>query len=467
MLAYALGHRKERFGTVAARMRPQIIAIGLLLGLSGCATDSSPIGEAGPSLYGQLSVAIVEAKDPGGKFNAGVFDDMTKLLVANFGTVTMAKSLEEAKAGKADLIAVLSVDSDPSTNIFAGARVDVHARFLTADNTVLEELHAYGSQMPRPFLMPYEVNEASRQDARQEMQKALLASGKLAEFAKAKSSGLLAGSKPAAFKTPAPGLIRSDVDMPTYRVHENPNNYAVVVGIEKYADLPDAEFALRDADAVRQHLLAMGYPSRNVIYLTGQNATRASIHKYLREWLPRNVRSDSRVFFYYSGHGAPDPKTGEAYLVPWDGDPRFLETTAYPVRDLYGALDKLPARDVIVALDACFSGAGGRSVLAKGARPMGIAVSPGVLPHGKLVLFGAASGDEITSTLDDQGHGIFTYYFLKGLSGSAKTPSGAITLKGLFDYLKPLVQDAARRQNRDQTPVLHGLQQDRVLVRLE
>jgi hypothetical protein len=452
---------------VAVRSRSQIIAIGLLFGLAGCATDSSPVGEARPSPYGQLSVAVVEGKDLGGKFNAGVFDDMTKLLVANFGTVMMAKTVEEATAAKPDLIAVLSVDSDVATHIFANGRVDVHARFLTPDNQIFEELHAHGTQRARPFLQPYEINEASRSKAREQMQAALANSVKLAEFAKAKSSGLLAGSKPATLKTPAPGLMRSDVDTPTYRVLENPNNYAVVVGIEKYADLPDAEFALRDADAVRRHLLAMGYPSRNVIYLTGQNATRASIHKYLREWLPRNVRSDSRVFFYYSGHGAPDPKTGEAYLVPWDGDPRFLETTAYPVRDLYGALDKLPAGDVIVALDACFSGAGGRSVLAKGARPMGITVSPEALPHGKLVLFGAASGDEITSTLDDQGHGIFTYYFLKGLSGSAKTPSGAVTLKGLFDYLKPLVQDAARRQNRDQTPVLYGPQQDRVLVRLE
>jgi hypothetical protein len=53
------------------------------------------------------------------------------------------------------------------------------------------------------------------------------------------------------------------------------------------------------------------------------------------------------------------------------------------------------------------------------------------------------------------------------LSGAAKNASGAVTLKGLFEYVKPLVQDAARRQNRDQTPVLYGLQQDHPIIRFD
>lgn len=262
-------------------------------------------------------------------------------------------------------------------------------------------------------------------------------------------------------------ILHSDIDTPTYKIKEIPDNFAVVIGIEKYSALPDAEFAARDAEAVRNHLIALGYPKRNVIFLTGQNATRVGMQKYLDEWLPRNVKPGSTVFFYYSGHGAPDTKTGEAYLVPWDGDAKFLESTAYPLKQLYGALNKLPAKEVIVALDSCFSGAGGRSVLAKGARPLVITTDTGIFPTGKMILFGAASGDEITSSLEDQGHGMFTYYFLKGLSGAAKNNSGAVTVKGLYDYLKPMVQDEARRQNREQTPVLQGTHQDQVIIRFD
>jgi len=77
-------------------------------------------------------------------------------------------------------------------------------------------------------------------------------------------------------------------------------------------------------------------------------------------WLANNVESDSRVFIYYSGHGAPDPRTGDAYLVPYDGDPSFIENTGYSLKKLYDTLGKLPSKEIVVILDSCFSGAGGR-----------------------------------------------------------------------------------------------------------
>jgi len=268
------------------------------------------------------------------------------------------------------------------------------------------------------------------------------------------------------FPAPAPAL--SSVDSPSYRLSVRSNDFAVVVGIEKYSnDLPDAQFAEHDAAAVKSNLLALGYPERNIKFLTGQRATLSGLASYVEDWLPRNVKADSKVFFYFSGHGAPDPDSGQAYLVPWDGNPSYLATTAYPLKKLYAKLGALKAKQVIVALDSCFSGAGGRSVLAKGTRPLVNKVDMDVAADGKLILFAASSAKETTSTLDDQGHGIFTYYFLKGLGGEAKDDSGVISAQGLYDYLKPKVQDAASRQNRDQTPVLEGAAQDSELVRFK
>ena len=259
----------------------------------------------------------------------------------------------------------------------------------------------------------------------------------------------------------APSIV-SDVDKPLYHRPERPSDFAVVIGIGKYSDLPEAEFAVRDAEAVREHLLAIGFPVRNVVFLTGEKAGYKGIEKFVETWLPNSVDEGSRVFFYFSGHGAPDPRTGQAYLLPYDGDPGFLDNTGYPLQRLYDKLGALKAKEVVVAMDACFSGAGGRSVLAKGARPLVTQAQAANLPE-NLTVFAAASGDQITSTLEDQGHGTFTYYFLKGLSGEAKDASGAVTAKSLYGYLKPKVQDAARRQNRSQEPVLRG--GDRELVR--
>ena len=129
---------------------------------------------------------------------------------------------------------------------------------------------------------------------------------------------------------PAPKTeLISDVDKPKYKNAESAGNFAVVVGIEKYNSLPEAQFAERDALAVREHLLALGYPQRNIILLSGAQATKTGLVKNIETWLPRNVTEQSTVFFYYSGHGAPEVTGGQAYLVPVDGDPEYLEDTGY------------------------------------------------------------------------------------------------------------------------------------------
>jgi hypothetical protein len=252
---------------------------------------------------------------------------------------------------------------------------------------------------------------------------------------------------------PVPGAdesITSDIDAPRTRGQERPDDFALVIGIQEYQSLPKADYGARDARTARRQFEALGIPARNIVVLEGAAATGNKLKSYLEEWLPRNVKETSTLWVYYSGHGAPDPQTGEAFLVPLDGDPQFLRSTAFPLKQLYLDLAKTKAKHVVVALDACFSGAGGRSVLAKGARPLVTKVEQGVIPEGKLTVFAAASGEQITGTLEDQGHGMFTYFFFKGLS------KGNDSAKALFDYLSPKVQDEARRQNREQTPILLG-----------
>lgn len=262
--------------------------------------------------------------------------------------------------------------------------------------------------------------------------------------------GMSSDPSPSATALPAPAPSASDVDYPKKIGAERPDDFALVIGIEDYQSLPKADFGARDAQTVRKHFEALGVPARNIISLEGSQATGSKLKNYLQQWLPRNVKAESTVFVYYSGHGAPDPESGDAYLVPWDADPMFLTTSAYPLKQFYAELSKLKAKRVVVALDACFSGSGGRSVLAKGARPLVAKVDESVPSSTNLTVLAAASGAEITGSLDEQAHGIFTYHFLKALSGGAKTP------RALYNYLKPRVQDDARRQNREQSPTLAG-----------
>ncbi len=300
---------------------------------------------------------------------------------------------------------------------------------------------------PEPFVRQAAIILAAQREE---------AARKKREQRRAQAARVMAPAPPAPrAQLPAPS---SDVDAPALpQASERIDDFALIVGIEDYRRVPKAKYAERDAHTVKRYVARLGVPEENIILLTGKDATLTGIRKYLEEWLPRNVTPQSRVYVYYSGHGAPDPERGTAYLLPWDGDPSFLKTTGYPLGKLYSSLRMLKAKEILVMLDACFSGAGGRSVIADGTRPLVTIVDTKVPAGGKVSVLSAASGSEVAGSLNEQGHGMFTYYMLKGLSGAADGDGdGRVSLKELHAYTKKHVQRAARRQNREQTPTLSG-----------
>lgn len=237
---------------------------------------------------------------------------------------------------------------------------------------------------------------------------------------------------------------------------QRPDDFALVVGIEDYRGLPKADYAENDALTMKTYLRALGVPAQNIITLTGEKADRSDIAKYLEEWLPANVKPDSRVYFYYSGHGAPDPATGAAYLVPYDGDASFLKSTAYPLSKLYADLGALPNKETVVMLDSCFSGTGGRSVLASGVRPL-VLLEDTTQPPEKASVLAASGAREIAGGLDLRRHGLFTYFLLRGMAGEADAAhAGHVTLGDLDKYVAGRVAETAHRANRDQHPRLLG-----------
>jgi hypothetical protein len=262
-----------------------------------------------------------------------------------------------------------------------------------------------------------------------------------------------AASAAVAASTAADGARPVLVDAPSYKVGERPDDFALVVGIEKYMDAPAAPFAEADAQAVRRHLVALGWPARNVLALSGERAGRAGLEKYLEHWLPNNVGDNARIFFYFAGDGASDPKNGAAYLLPWDGDPAMLETTGYPLARLFEKLQALKARSVVAVVDAGFAAAGPRTAAAPKA-DAAAKLDFGARELGDVAALLATSDGEAAGTLTEPGHGALTYFLLRGLNGEAAAPSGAVTLKGLFEYARKSVAADAAAAGRRQTPQL-------------
>src|SRR3990172_6657876 len=236
-------------------------------------------------------------------------------------------------------------------------------------------------------------------------------------------------------------------EIPDFKAKARPDDLAVVIGIENYRGLPKSDFSKSDAGLMKDYLKAMGFPERNIAFLTDEKASLSDIKKTMELWLPNKVKKESMVLIYYSGHGAPEPASGDAYIVPYDGDPNYLSVTGYPIKIMYERLGKLPAAEVVVLLDSCFSGSGGRSLLAKGARPLVMVAEPSALATNIAVL-SATQGSQISTSSPEKGHGVFTYYFLKAVRDGRKT------IGDIYEYIKPLIEDEAKAMNVQQSPSL-------------
>jgi len=249
---------------------------------------------------------------------------------------------------------------------------------------------------------------------------------------------------------PAKSASLSEVSLaPNFKIQENDLNIAVVIGIENYPEIPRSDYSVSDAILVVDYLKALGFAERNIYRLTNEKATYSAIKKTLESWLPNRMRAGARVIVYFSGHGAPEPKSGDAFLVPYDGDPNYLSDTGYPLRRLYDKLGELKAKEVIVLLDSCFSGAGGRSVLAKGARPLVMTTSVTSSLRANIAILTAAQGNQISTSLPDKKHGAFTYFFLKAINEGKKS------LPDIYGYMKLPVEDEARKLNIEQSPSIY------------
>ncbi len=244
-----------------------------------------------------------------------------------------------------------------------------------------------------------------------------------------------------------------------------PDDIAVIIGNADYQrqgqDIPNVVPAYADAESFKRYaLIALGIREGNIIYL--RDATGAQLERVfgserthkgqLFDWIRPNR---SRVWVYYSGHGAPAGSRGAAYLVPVDADGSRIEINGYPLDVLYRNLARLPARSVTVVLEACFSGGSEAGSLMAAAS--GIYLKPTVprVPA-RLTVISAGAADQIASWEKDWSNSLFTKYFLTGMSGEAdKDPygdgDGKVEWKELGAFLKDTLTYYARRYyGRDQ-----------------
>lgn len=246
-----------------------------------------------------------------------------------------------------------------------------------------------------------------------------------------------------------------DINIPISEIKRN-NTYALIVGNEDYTKFQNdlnsevnVDYAKRDAEVFAQYAeKTLGIPKGNITLLTDAISSQMNREIEKLSKLAKYSEGEASIIFYFAGHGFPDERTKEAYIMPVDISGVYVQD-GIKLADLYSKLTTFPSKKVIVILDACFSG-GGRNQGLLAARGVAIKPKPNNI-SGNLVVFSSSSGEQSSLPYHNKQHGMFTYFFLKKL----KETQGEVSLEELKDYVTKEVQiNALKMNNKEQNPNL-------------
>jgi len=272
----------------------------------------------------------------------------------------------------------------------------------------------------------------------------------IASITKPKETPADSETKPAAKKSPQ---IESDVDkdIPKTKV-TNGNMLALIIANENYDKVSQVSSAEHDGEIFARYCReTLGIPANQVLeyhdatlgnFLSAMNQLKNSVNA---------LGPNTEVIVYYAGHGVPDEKSKEAYLLPADADPMVV-ASAFPLSKFYQELGEMGAENVYVFIDACFSGANrGEGMLAE-TRSV-VYKAKATDPKGNMFVLSAANGNETALPWKEKNHGLFTYYLLKKL----KNTKGNATLQEIADYVTSEVKKTATLQfNKVQSPSMNA-----------
>ena len=251
-----------------------------------------------------------------------------------------------------------------------------------------------------------------------------------------------------------------DIELPT-TTEKKENAIAVVIGNTDYKKgTGKVKYAIHDARTFKKYLIHIfGFLEENIIYkenatlsdfytLFGspQNPSSGKLYKLVKE-------NETEVFIFYAGHGAP--KNKENYFIPVDADIKSPEVSGYSLSTFQKNISLIPAKYINIILDACFSGS---NITEATEGISGFKTVPVSLEYSQNVsVFASSTGEQVSTWYDEKQHGLFTYYFLKGI----QTKDADINKNGEISYqeLKQYLTDPDKipfkaniLHNQEQTP---------------
>ncbi len=259
--------------------------------------------------------------------------------------------------------------------------------------------------------------------------------------------------------------------------------YALVVGVDKYADTQITTLggASNDARSLRDALVEhAGFPADQVILLsTDQPAerqpTRGNILRRLSNLASEGaVPKDGLLLFFFAGHGME--RGGQAFLLPSDAqvsdDVTLLEQTAVNVLQVKDWVRKSGVRQVLMILDACRNDPAGR---AEADNPLTESYTRGFNFDRRnreieafVTLYATAIGKRAYEYREKK-QGYFTWALVEGLRGAAANDKGEVTLDGLVKHLeervpKQVALDLGKGKVQKPFAVVEGYKADELVL---
>jgi hypothetical protein len=248
------------------------------------------------------------------------------------------------------------------------------------------------------------------------------------------------------------GAGLDDVDrIPAPRsAFQQPGTHLIAIGISN--DPPHRtklrKYASMDAQRIADYFQAIGgVPASNVMLLQDLQAHRAAVDAAFTKWLPQRVGKNAVVIVYFSGQAMVAPH-GEVLLALSDAS-SAADAHLYPLRHIASTIAKLNVHQALFIFDGPVS------------KLRDEPETQIALPRWDLngtTMIRMIGGESFKTGLEDDvhRHGLFTYFFLRGLRGEADTNhNGFVTLGELAGYVRQKVMWAAKsRFNAEQRPMI-------------
>ena len=236
--------------------------------------------------------------------------------------------------------------------------------------------------------------------------------------------------------------------------------YALIIGISRYRNnlrgVQNLEYADKDARAIYEFLqqpAAGGFAPENMLLLNNEQATLARIREALTNFTAKAGVNDLLLIFF-AGHGSPDPLSpGNLYLLAHDTSVEAMPQTALSMPELRRYIDQnIKSKRLVLLLDACHSAGFSTEVTRDLTNNLTNLYLEKLLyqEEGRAIITSSDINERARESRKwGDGHGVFTYYLLRGLKGEADSNRDRFVSVGeLFSFVRQQVRvDTKFEQN--------------------